>query len=596
MKFSRIFMTGLALCGLQSYAANLNYDFESGADDWGGRGDATVQLTSDQHHSGNQSLFVSNRASSWHGATMQNAEIKAGKTYNFSVFVFVTSNARIDLSLQYSADGEAAYPGIANAEVYGYNWTELKGQIVIPEGVTDIQPYIQCTSSDTQSFYIDDFKCEEEVEDLVDFSSQLPLKDLFADYFKIGTAATASEITPQNAKNMVLHHFNSLTPGNELKPDALLDQAASQSEGNNVNPKVRLSPAAKTILKFCNDTKIPMRGHVFVWHSQTPDWFFNENFADNGRTVSREVMSQRMENYIKNVVELVTTSYPDLNIYAWDIVNEAFHNDQGAMREPGSNYQKEGASRWMEVYGDNSFIYEAFTYAKKYIPLGCKMYYNDYNEYIPGKRDGIYNMVKDLYSKGLCDGIGMQSHLSTQYPSVALYKEALEKYATIGCDIQITELDITIESGANEETQAQMYKELFDVYRSHKESISLVAVWGTNDEISWRAYGKPLIFSNFQPKPAYDKIIEGMSLPEIPTTDVADASANASVYATVAQGAVTVHCEGDFSYQLIQLSGAVVEEGKGCGEKAIGAALPSALYLVKVTKGDGSQVVLKVAK
>lgn len=592
MNFNKSLMAGLALCGLQSHAANLSCDFESDAANWGGRGDATVQLTTDQHHSGNQSLFVDNRTSSWHGALIQNENIQAGKTYNFTVFVFVTANARIDLSLQYSSDGENAYPGIAAADVYAYSWTELKGKISIPDGVTDIQPYIQCTNSDTQSFYIDDFSCEEEVENLVDFSEQLPLKGFFADHFKIGTAATASEIAPQNAKNMVLHHFNSLTPGNELKPDALLDQTASINNGDNVNPQVKLSPAAKSILNFCNDTRIPMRGHVFVWHSQTPDWFFNENFASDGRTVSREIMSQRMENYIKNVTELVTTSYPDLNIYAWDIVNEAFLNDQGRMRDPGSNYQQEGRSRWMEVYGDDSFIYEAFTYAKKYLPQGCKMYYNDYNEYIPAKRDAIFNLVKDLYGKGLCDGIGMQSHLSTQYPSVSLYKEALEKYATIGCDIQITELDITIEEGANSDTQAQIYKDLFDVYRANKDKVSLVAVWGTNDEISWRAYGKPLVFSNFQPKSAYYKIIEGMD----PPTVCAGPKADAAISVSSTMEGLNIRCNGKFAYHLLHPTGATVLCGEGTETAEISLNVQHGIYLVIVTNQQGEQSVWKIMR
>ncbi len=589
MNIKQLLLLGLTICSAQSFAAGLSYDFESDYTDWDGRGDAKIELSSDQHHNGEKSLYVSNRSASWHGVRMQNDYIEGGKTYKISVYVFSKTNTKLNLSVQYTIDGDNSYPYVCESDVYAYSWKELSGEVIIPEEATMIEPYIQAPNDAELDFYIDDFTCEEKTEDLVDFSNQLPLKTLFSEYFKFGTAVVASEITPKNAKNMVLHHFNSITPGNELKPENLLNQAASISDGNNTNPQVKLSPEAKTVLKFCAENNIPIRGHVFVWHSQTPDWFFNEGFETNGTTVNENVMLERMENYIKNVVNLILTEYPGLKIYAWDIVNEAYL-DNGSLRERGSNYQKEGLSRWMEIFNDNSFIFKAFEYARKYIPQNCRIYYNDYNEYIDNKRDAIYNLVKKLYEQGLCDGIGMQSHLSTQFPSVSLYKQALEKYARIGCDIQITELDITVSDGDNFETQANMYKELFDLYRQHKDEISSVTVWGINDEISWRKEGKPLLFSNYQPKPAYDKIIEGMELP----TNVENHENSQDIKITYTNPDVTITCEGEFTYQLINLNGQIVKEGKGKDQQVITPSLP--IQLIKVTDANQKVATFKLIK
>ncbi len=77
---------------------------------------------------------------------------------------------------------------------------------------------------------------------------------------------------------------------------------------------------------------------------------------------------------------------------------------------------------------------------RKYAPAGCKLYYNDYNEYISGKTNAIYDMAMELKEEGLIDGIGMQSHLDVSYPSASLYKKALEKFVSTGLDVQITEL------------------------------------------------------------------------------------------------------------------------------------------------------------
>ena len=583
----------LALFVFNANAQGVFYDFESNSDDWQGRGDGKISLSAEQKHGGQQSLYVTDRTANWHGAELSNAYIQGGKKYKFSVYVFVTQNANMNLSLQYSENGNASYPCVEQKEVYAYSWTELKGEMILPDDVTDVKPYLQ-SNNETLSFYFDDFSCEEVVEELVEHP-EAPLKDYFASYFKIGTATIQSEITPKNNKVLILHHFNSVTPGNELKPDCLLDQQASIENGGDTNPQVHLPGSTRSVLKFCEDNKLPIRGHVFVWHSQTPDWFFNEGFQSNGATVSKSVMDQRMENYIKNVVELVVSEFPNLDIYAWDVVNEAFL-DNGNLRQPGSNYVNDGTSRWMEVYGDNSFIFKAFEYARKYAPNNCKLYYNDYNEYIDAKRDAIYTLVKSLKEQGLCDGVGMQSHLSTSFPSASLYRAAVEKYASIGCDIQVTELDITLADGADFNKQAQMYKDLFDIYREYKEKISLVAVWGTNDETSWRAEGKPLLFSEYKPKVAYDRIVEGMEI----TTDLnlMESNVEKRCFSQFAKdGMLQFYCEGRFGFEIFDLSGHSLLKGEATGPTTLDlSALKDSVYLVLLKRDGGENVVGKVVR
>ena len=74
-----------------------------------------------------------------------------------------------------------------------------------------------------------------------------------------------------------------------------------------------------------------------------------------------------MENYIKNYFEVLLKEYPDVDFYACDVVNEAW-TDQGAPRDAGSNNVKNGQSAWVQIFGDNSFVEPAFTYARKYAP------------------------------------------------------------------------------------------------------------------------------------------------------------------------------------------------------------------------------------
>ena len=194
------------------------------------------------------------------------------------------------------------------------------------------------------------------------------LKDAFNGKFKIGTSVSPFELN--GGSTFIKNHFNSITPENELKPDSIINQQACQQRGNNVNTQVVFGSGTQTTLKFCEDNKIPLRGHTFVWYSQTPDWFFKENFNSGGNYVSTNIMDQRLESFIKNTFDLLRTQYPNLEVYAYDVANELFLNDGGGMRDAGN-------SHWVRVYGDDSFVIKAFTYARKYAPKNCKLFHND---------------------------------------------------------------------------------------------------------------------------------------------------------------------------------------------------------------------------
>ena len=127
-------------------------------------------------------------------------------------------------------------------------------------------------------------------------------------------------------------------------------------------------------------------------------------------------------------------------------------------RDPGSNNEVSGQSAWVKVYGDQSYIQLAFQFARQYAPEGCKLFYNDYNEYSPAKRAYIISdILTPLIDAGLIDGMGMQSHISESYPSIDLYRESIQQYADLGLEIQITELDISEKSNeyADQLTLAQ---------------------------------------------------------------------------------------------------------------------------------------------
>jgi GH35 family endo-1,4-beta-xylanase len=348
------------------------------------------------------------------------------------------------------------------------------------------------------------------------------LKDVYSGYFKIGSVLNGTTVNNAAIKQLIIKEFNSITMENEMKPDATL----AQSGHTNDDIKVQLNSGARNILQFCQENNIAVRGHTLVWHSQTPEWFFKDNFQNSGNWVTKAVMKQRMESYIKNLFALIKKDFPNVNLYAYDVVNEAVSDDAnrtqnyGGAREPGYG---SGKSPWVQVYGDNSFIKDAFTFAHQYAPPATKLFYNDYNEYWDHKRNSIVSTIlTPLHNEGLLDGMGMQSHITADmatnaFTSLNSYRTALQMYANLGIEVQITELDIVRNDGDKqftEQNQIDKYKGLFQIAIDNKNSVTAVVVWGPNDANSWVATDKnsgrsnyPLLFdASNSKKPAYDAV------------------------------------------------------------------------------------------
>ena len=507
-------------------------DFEDGdASAFTKRGDTDTTVLSvneDNAVSGTKALCASERSKSWNGPSFRiDDKVDAGIPVLVSAKVMGQWYTSVTMSLQYTdSQGVDHYENLANFN--GNGWQEANDiKISYSEGQTNVCVYFEGGSD---NIYIDDFVVKK--APIFHPESDIPsLKNVYSKYFKIGTATTVKELAPKSTKELILKHFNSITAGNELKPEALLNRdacLAMAADGDDTDPQISLA-SARPILDFARDNNIPVRGHVLVWHSQTPDWFFKEGYADDGDWVSKEVMLKRMENYIKNVFAAVKEEYSDVNFYAWDVVNECWLDD-GKPRNPGEQGQSgSNNSAWVKIFGDNSFIKPAFEFAKKYAPEGTKLYYNDFNEYMPQKTEAIIKMVEEINSDGhYIDGIGMQSHLdvrsgSDAFPSVNVYEKAVKAYTDTGLDVQVTELDATVNDTDHFAEQAQYYSDIMDVLVKYADKISAVVFWGTTDDQSWRASKTPLLFNeDYTAKECFHSIIDGLDYDEEETPQVTE--------------------------------------------------------------------------
>lgn len=345
-------------------------------------------------------------------------------------------------------------------------------------------------------------KLKENIKD-----NPMSLKAAYNGKFLIGVALNLDLIEGVNneAVKIVKTQFNSIVAENLMKSTYLQPQ-----EG-----KFYFKDADRFV-SFGEKNDMHIVGHTLIWHSQTPDWFFTN---EEGKYVSREILIERMRDYIYTVV----SRYKG-RVQGWDVVNEAIL-DNGEYRK----------SKFYEIIGED-YISLAFQFAKEADPT-AELYYNDYSTFIPAKRAAIVNLIKKLQSSGIkIDAVGIQGHYSLNYPSIKELERAITAFAELDINIMITELDVSVlpyekpDAGAEiadtlsynkrqdpyragmpsvklKELSAR-YLSLFKLYLKYESSISRVTFWGVGDADSWRndwpIKGRtdyPLIFDrDYQPK------------------------------------------------------------------------------------------------
>ena len=415
-----------------------------------------------------------------------------------------------------------------------------------------------------------------------------------------GTAIMLSEISDDTLMELVEKHFNAVTFGNELKPDALFNY---QIDGNSVPTKTitfegeelqvpivndagdsldfsRADAMADKILAWNNahpDQKIRIRGHVLVWHSQTQEWFFHENYDITKPYVNKETMNRRLEWFISGVFDhyfgkAANGKYDGL-FYGWDVVNEAvigntYRTDKVSAAESLSEIRHGNNSSWWHVYESNEFIINAFKYANKYAPANVELYYNDFGETDNTKCEGIVKLINDVKSaEGTrLDAFGMQAHYNVDGFSAAQFKSVAKKYAQAAGKVQLTELDFKASStydgtAATKESEytkmAYCHKNLYEAIKALKEegaNVSGITVWGVIEPNSWLhsqsnlgggASGSaqcPLLFDgNYKAKPAYWAYVDATKLQpaiqKVTITEAKDGNIAGETY-TIDQGAV----------------------------------------------------------
>ncbi|KJS62675.1 endo-1,4-beta-xylanase [Streptomyces rubellomurinus] len=289
-----------------------------------------------------------------------------------------------------------------------------------------------------------------------------------------GTALEGGDLGAPGETAVAAAQFDMLTPANEMKWDTIEPSPGAYNFG-----------PGDRIVQFAKSHGMRVRGHNLVWQNQLPSWAAN---------LPLNQVRSAMESHIT----AEATHYKG-QVYAWDVINEPFNGDGSYVQDVFYRAMGEG------------YFADALRTAHAADP-GAKLYINDYNiEGVNAKSDALYRLARSLLAQGVpLGGIGLESHFVLgQVP--ADLQANIQRFANLGLDVAVTELDDRIQlpaSGAALQQQAADYAAVVKACTAVSRCVG-VSQWGVDDAHSWIPGTFPgtgaatMYDGNDQPKPAY---------------------------------------------------------------------------------------------
>lgn len=254
--------------------------------------------------------------------------------------------------------------------------------------------------------------------------------------FGFGTAVDANRFMTNNVyRNKVVELFNEVVLENDLKWPAF-------------NPS---SLNMKRTLDTLDHYKIPVRGHNVIW----PSFKYNSTAL---KTLSANPVTFR--NEIDRHIDQIT-QYTKGRVIDWDVLNEPYSE-----KEFQAILGDEAMADWFKRVRQND--------------RDVKLYINDYSILSAGGMDvnhqnGYFDIIKYIDSKGgKIEGIGLQGHFGSDLTPPSKVYSILDRFASLGKEIKITEHDINVTQRA---VQADYTRDFMTICFSHA-SVKSFLVWG----------------------------------------------------------------------------------------------------------------------
>jgi endo-1,4-beta-xylanase len=291
---------------------------------------------------------------------------------------------------------------------------------------------------------------------------------------------TALKNEPQYG-DVLAREFRSVTAENVMKWESVEPQRGVDD-----------FTAADGLVAFARAHRQSVYGHTLLWHNQLPAWL-TTGVADG--SIDNAQLKQILRRHVFAVV-----GHFRGKVRAWDAVNEVI-DDNAQFRD----------TLWYRAFGSD-YIEWVLRWAHQADPR-VKLVINDYNiEGLNPKSDAYYALAKALLAKGApLDAIGIQGHLSLDFPFPNGMPENVKRFAALGLDVGITEADVRMTLPVTDALlarQADYFRQMLEACLSVR-SCHTFTVWGFTDLHSWvpgffTGQGAATPFTEtYQPKPAY---------------------------------------------------------------------------------------------
>jgi endo-1,4-beta-xylanase len=224
---------------------------------------------------------------------------------------------------------------------------------------------------------------------------------------------------------------------------------------------------ADAIVTAARRTDKRVRGHPLVWDQQLPAWVRK---AGDPEAVLRRHVRTLVKRYRGRVA-------------VWDVVNEPLEDDGSLTVTP---FTKAMGERFIDI---------AFDTAHQADPQ-AKLFLNEIAAERGPKLDALVALARRLKQRGVpIEGIGLQNHTTVDDPpSRQQLADAFARFADLGLDVEITEMDVVAPADADRAKQAEAYAAAAQACAAARACTGLT-VWGVTDRWSWLGAGKrPLPF------------------------------------------------------------------------------------------------------
>lgn len=282
--------------------------------------------------------------------------------------------------------------------------------------------------------------------------NKLPqLKVAYEDVFSVGMDVLMIDVMDEKRAAIIKEQFDTIGIKQDFAAENIMDYETAKVSTDKTHIPLIFS-AVDVILKFAQENNIAVRGPRLISEA-VPEWAFSKDLDRNQvtETVDEEgnsvvtieyadadVMTMRLENYIKDIITYCNTNYPGV-VVSWEVLDDPILSGETTDTKYRSNY-------WLKTIGDE-YLVKACEFARKYATEDQKLIVSqdgldETNTLKPSL--ALFELLKE---KGLIDGIGIQSHYNPNSPTVFNMQDMMKSLSETGLELHFTEFNVDCNEG-----------------------------------------------------------------------------------------------------------------------------------------------------